>query len=210
MKTPMIWKKLLIDGHKIATSTKIHELARRLEKGDVRSLRYLQEQGYISRILRGIYYVKSPDERERGFFQHSVYEMVSKALKAKGVKHWYFGLETALRLNGMTHEYFAVDYVITDSYRSTKVINILDTKFQFLKWSKRHFDFGIVRRDGLMCSDKEKTVLDLAYRRYRRGEGRLHAVNLIQEYMGMLDKWKFENCLDRYPQRFQKAVKGSL
>ena len=210
MKTSMIWKKLVIDGRKIATSAEIHELARRLEKEDVRSLRYLQEHGYVSRILRGTYYVRSADERERDFFQHSVYEIVSKALKVKGVKHWYFGLETALKLNGMTHEYFTVNYVITDSYRTTKVINILDTKFQFLKWSRSHFDFGIVRKDGLMYSDREKTVLDLAYRRYRRGKGTAHAAGLIQEYMGILDERKFENHLDRYPQRFQEVIRGSL
>lgn len=210
MKTPMIWKKLLIEGNKITTSSRIHELASRLNKGDIRSLRYLQEHGYISRILRGIYYVKSADERERGYFQHSIYQMVSKALEVKGVKHWYFGLETALKLNDMTHEYFAVDYVITDSYRTTKVISILDTKFKFLKWSRWHFEFGIVRKDGLRRSDEEKTVLDLAYRSYRRGEGSQHAVNLIQENMEMLDRRKFEVFLDRYPQRFQKVVRASL
>ncbi len=73
--------------------------------------------------------------------------MISKALKIKGVKHWYFGLETALKINNMTHEYFTMNFVITDSYRTTKIINILDTKFQFLKWSQKHFTFGIEQKN---------------------------------------------------------------
>ena len=125
MKTTLIWKKMLINESKIVTSAEIRNLARDLNKDEWGSLDYLQKHGYIYRILRGIYYIKNADERERNFFEQSVFEMVSNALKLKGVKHWYFGLETALKLNEMTHEYFTINYVMTDSFRTTKVIDIL-------------------------------------------------------------------------------------
>ena len=210
MKIPIIWKKLLLEKRKIVLSREIRELAKKLNKNERWSVDYLQRHGYILRVFRGIYYIKSADERQMGTLDFSIYEIVAMALKEKGVKDWYFGLETALKLNNMTHEYFSVNFVITDSYRTSKIINILDTKFQFLKWIKRHFEFGIVKKNGLRYSDKEKTVLDIAYKRYRRGKEMTYVINIIQEYMDILDEQTLMKYLERYPQRFRKAIGGSL
>jgi predicted transcriptional regulator of viral defense system len=210
MKTPIIWKKLIINGDKIITSEEIRKLATELNKKGWNSLDYLQKHGYIFRIFRGIFYIKSPDERERGYFQHSIYEMVSKALKVKGVKHWYFGLETALKINNMSHEYFPVNFVITNSYRTTKIINIHDTKFQFFKWSKKHFTFGILNKNSLKYSDKEKTVLDLIYKRYRKEKMSQYTVSPLHEFGDLLEKNKLNDYLFNYPKRFRKSFKGVL
>lgn len=204
MKTPAIWKKVLFDGRKVITSKEVMQLADRLDKDGERSLFYLQEHGYIVRIARGIYYVRSADERERGFHEWSVYDMVAEALKMRGVKRWYFGLETALKLNGMTHEYFAVDSVITDSAWTSKPTNVLDAKFHFFKWGAAHFGFGVARKGRLAHSDPEKTVLDLAYRAHRRGNGSPKAI--IEEHASKLDGEKLSKYLKRYPVRFQNAL----
>jgi len=207
MTTPLIWKKLIIERHKIVTSAEIRRLALNLDKGEERSLRYLQEHGYIYRILRGIFYVKSPEEREKGFFECSKYEMVSKAMKQKGIRNWYFGLETALLLNNMTHEYFVVNYVITDSYRTTKIINILDTKFQFHKWSKKHFMFGIIRKSGLAYSDREKTVLDLAYKIYLRESDSRRVTSPLRDYETYLNQSNLSTYLEFYPPGFRELLR---
>lgn len=210
MKTSVIWKKFVVDAKKITTSDEILDMAKKLGKDYPRSLKYLQEHGYIFRILKGIFYVKSPEERERNFFECSIYEMVSKALNTKGVAHWYFGLETALKLNNMTHEYFAINYVITNSYRTTKVIQILGSSFQFFKWNKKYFTYGITRSNGLRYSDKEKTVLDMTYKRYRKS-GTIDVVNSpLFEYIKILDKKKLMNYLENYSQRFQQTAKRIL
>jgi predicted transcriptional regulator of viral defense system len=203
MKAPAIWRKVLFDGKKVVTSKEIMELAGRLGKGRERSLSYLQEHGYIVRIARGVYYVRSADERERGFFDWSVYEMVAAAMGARKIRRWYFGLETALKLNGMTHEYFAVDSVVTDSAWTSKPVGVLGARFHFFKWGVSHFGFGLVRKGGLIYSDPEKTVLDLAYRAHRR-KGTPMAI--IGEYIGRLDRVKLSNYLKRYPVRFQNAL----
>ena len=208
--TPLIWKKLIIEGRKIATSAEIRQMALDLGKGDERSLRYLQEHGYIYRILRGIFYIKSPEERERGFFTYSKYEMVSSAMKHKGIRNWYFGLETALRLNNMTHEYFTVDFVITDSFRTTKIINIIDTKFQFFKWSKKHFMFGIMKKNGLAYSDREKTVLDIAYRLYLSTCDPESVISPLRDYEYLLNRNILSSYLGFYPLQFQKIIRGAL
>ncbi|OGS42066.1 MAG: hypothetical protein A3K67_00415, partial [Euryarchaeota archaeon RBG_16_62_10] len=197
--TTLVWKKLVLQGKDIVTSDEIRRLAGDLGKDESRSLRYLQEHGHIRRILRGVFYVETPEERTRGSLGHSVLQLVQMALEAKGVRRWYFGLETALKLNGMTHEYFAVDFVITDSFRTTKVIEILGNKFQFLRRAKGHFESGIVRRSGLVFSDPEKTVLDLAYKRMIDGHERQHVSSALLEHADKIDRAKARRYLTSYP-----------
>ena len=132
--------------------------------------------------------------------------MVSNALDIKGVKHWYFGLETALKFNNMTHEYFTINYVITDSYRTTKVIHILNSNFEFLKWNEKHFTFGIVKNNRLRYSDREKTVLDLIYKRYRKNRDLDIVTSPLIEYIEILDRKKLMNYLENYSQRFNKII----
>ena len=119
MEAPLIWKKLVIDEKKIVTSEEILALAEMIGRDGWRSVKYLQTQGYILRILKGIFYVRGIEERERGGFDPSIYMMVATALRKKGVKNWYFGMESGLKFNMMTHEYFNTEYVIMGSYRTT-------------------------------------------------------------------------------------------
>jgi predicted transcriptional regulator of viral defense system len=206
MKNSMIWKKMIVDGKRYATSSEINTMARKLDKDPKRSLSYLQEHDYIVRIIRGIFYVKSPEERERGILDHSIYDIIAEALKIKGVKNWYFGLETGLKLNNMTHEYFTIDYVITNSYRTTKVINIIDSKFQFLKWGGKHFKFGIKKKNIVRFSDREKTVLDMIYRRYVKTRESRYALSPYYDYNKLLDMDRFADYLIYYPTRFKEMM----
>lgn len=206
----LVWRKLLLDGDKIVTSEKIRQAAQNLGKDYTRSLRYLQEHGYLMRIFRGIFYVNSPEERDAGTSDRPVFKIVAEALALKSVKHWYIGLETALRINGLTHEYYTVNYVITDSYRTTKVIRIADARFQFLKWSRRHFESGIRRAFDLKFSDREKTILDLVYKRYIDSRDESNAISPFMEYKKMLDKSKVRNYLAEYPRRVQEIVRKRL
>jgi len=210
MKTILVWKKLILEKRRITTSGRIKELAVKMDKNGIRTIRYLQEHGYLIRVLRGFYYVKTPDEREGGYLEHSIYEIVAMALKEKGVGRWYFGLETALKLNNMTHEYYATIYVITDSFETTKIIKIQNYDFRFLKWAGHHFEFGISRKGTLRYSDNEKTVLDIAYQTYRRNSGSNHSLNTIKEYSGLLDIAKLKKYLKRYPVRFQRFSEGII
>ena len=210
IKVPLIWKKLLVEKQKVVLSSEIRTWSRDLEKNEWNTIRYLQRHKYIVRILRGIFYVRSPDERERDYFERSIYEMITEALKVKGVKNWYFGLETALKLNNMTHEYFDIDFVITDSYRTTKVIKILDSNFKFIKRSKKFFQFGIIKKNKLIYSDAEKTVLDIAYNGYINNFDIKHLSASIKEYINKLDMVKISDYLDYYPNGFKEKIEALL
>ncbi len=206
----LIWKRLQIENKKIVTSNEIEKLAEEIDKDKKRSLYYLQEEGYITRILRGFFYVKSFEERQQKTFNASIYEMVAGALGKKEVNKWYFGLETALKLNNLTHEYFTIDYVLTDSYRTTKVITILKTRFQFLKRSEKYFHKGIIKKNGLRYSNLEKTVLDLAYQKYLDAKNPRLFLTPIKEYQEKIDVEHAKDLLSLYPRSFRKKVEDVL
>ena len=206
MEASLVWKKLLIEGKKITTTKEITALASEIDRDEKRSLYYLQEEGYIIRILRGIFYVRSIEERDRGGQDCSIYEMVAMALKVKGVNNWYLALETALKRNLMTHEYYYIDYVITDSYRTTKVISIAGQNFRFIKRGSKHFKEGIVRQKKIRYSDKEKTVLDIAYRDYLKSREPNQYLGSVREYLDRIDRNRARKYILIYPQEFRENV----
>jgi predicted transcriptional regulator of viral defense system len=197
---------LLIEGNKIVTSNRIRKIADELGKDYPRALSYLLEHRYLTRVFRGVFYVNDQKERESSSFERSIYEIVGDALTVKSVKHWYLGLETALRINGLTHEYFAVNFVITDSYRTTKVIEIAGARFKFLKWRREHFTFGMERKYNLVFSDREKTIVDLIYKRYLDTKDEKYAVSPLIEYKDRIDSHKIARYLENYPMRLREIV----
>lgn len=131
--------------------------------------------------------------------------MVANALELKGVRTWYFGLETGLHLNGMENEFTDVVTVITDSFRTTKVIRILDSKFHFIKWGSKRFGFGEIENEkGVRRSDKEKTFLDLIYKRFSNRRSPLEidpdwVEKFAQMFINDLDLNVVRRYLLRYP-----------
>lgn len=186
------------------------QFARELGKDPINSVKYLQRHGYIYRVLRGTFYVSDYRELERGGFEYSLQEMISEALRIKKVKKWYFGLESALKLNLMTHEHFNIDYVITDSYRTTKTIEIINSPVRFYSWSDHLHINGSLKRlrtkHGITIpySDVEKTILDLAYKRYIDGSQKI--IDPVLEYEEQCDPVKLWSYLREYPPAFRERV----
>ncbi|MBI2128721.1 hypothetical protein HYU07_00630 [Candidatus Woesearchaeota archaeon] len=126
----------------------------------------LLNKGYLATIFRGIYYLKSYEEKKLNGIGYSPYELLSAGLKLKGVK-WYFGLNSALKFLNLTHEVFPVNYVINDKFNRLKPMKIAGTSFLFIKVKPSLF-FGLKRiktsnKLFLNYSDLEKTLLDFIY-----------------------------------------------
>lgn len=206
MKSSVVWEKLRIEGKEIVTSKEVKELAEKIGKDGENTLYYLQEEGYLSRIFRGIFYVKSWEERKRSVEEYSIYELIAMALDKKGVENWYFALETALKINNMTHEYFSVDYAFTGSYRTTKIIEIQDQKFKFFKRRKEHFSQGVTTDKDIRYSDPEKTILDLKYRSYLKDDRSDH----LKQYGDKIETSKIKNYLKDYSKSFERKVLKEL
>src|SRR3989344_4089405 len=133
MTLKLIVKKLEFSDKKFITREEIREYCKKLSLDYYVTIRYLTHYKYLIRILRGIFYIKSIEERKLNKTNISHLEAIKEALKIKGIKHWYFGLSTALKLNNLTHEYFAIDYVINDKIFRAKPFPILGYNIKFIK-----------------------------------------------------------------------------
>ncbi len=201
--TKLLIKKLHLGREEFVTSETIKKYCKPLKLDHKSAIKYLLKGGYLLRIFRGIFYIRTFDEIKLGKSKYSHLELVSKGMELKGVKNWYFGLYTALKLNNLTHEHFAIDYVINDKLFRAKPIEIAGYKFRFLKLKPGLFGFGIII-DTLRYSDPEKTILDFIYVWRYNGIPEEKIIMDISEYASGLSKKKLRAYVESYP----KAVRA--
>ena len=196
MTLKLIVEKLARDNRKFILSNEIKDYCRRLSLDYLPAIKYLLRNKYLARVFRGIFYVYSIEERKLGKSEMNSFVILKEAMKIKGVKNWYFGLETGLKFNNLTHEYFTIDYVINDKIFRAKPITIMGRKVKFYKLSPKMFLFGIVKK-GVNYSDSEKTLLDLLYLKHYTKEE-------FEEIAEELSKTK----LLKYAKNYNKSVIG--
>ncbi len=207
-----IWSRLNAQGKQFASRETIGLMAGELGRDTQKSIDYLQRNGYLHRVFRGIFYVPNHKERALGRPDYSIHELVSQGLRHKGEKRWYFGLESALVLNGMTHEHFDTEYVITSSYSSGRSIDILGKSVLFIAWKNSLLipeAITSIRTSHAVTipySDPEKTLLDLAYRKYTTR--RRNVVAPLREYESSCDRDVLTRYLERYPPAFRAIVEA--
>lgn len=199
MSMSLVLKRLHIEGKKFVTSEELKAYSRSAKVNYEILIRYFETKGYLIRIFRGIFYVKSADEIELSRINPSHLELVARGLEMKRVKNWYLGLHTALKLNNMTHESFAIEEVISDSLFRAKPIKIANYKFKFVKLSNKLFGFGIENRNGLKFSDPEKTVLDFVYLWRQNGLPDEKIISDISDWGKGLSNKKLNLYAENYP-----------
>jgi len=191
-------------GGNAVTKVEIIDLCERFRVDPDYFVNYVIRYGYVIRILRGLYYVKSVEEfkLKRSLDPLRVLSLGMEKLGAR----WYFGLYTALRLNGLTHEYYDVTFVISYSIFRPKTIRIAGENVRFVKIKPGMAEFGLVRRDVLVYSDLEKTLLDFLYlSRYGTLPYR-EALYILREYSEKASRKK----LALYVKYYTKRVKEDL
>jgi len=208
MTMKLLLRKLRLDGKEFVTSEEIKLYCESFKLDYTRVVKYFISRGYLVRIFRGVFYLRGLDELKLGRMKYSHLDLVSTGMELKGVKNWYFGLYTALKMNNMTHEHFAVDYVVNDRIFRAMPMEIAGHEFRFHKLKPGLFGFGVAK-DGLRHSDPEKTILDLIYVWRYNGVPEEKIVMDISEYAGNLSKSKVKNYAKRYPKSVVK-VAGAL
>lgn len=162
MSLKLLVKKLGLKEDKFITRAELRLYCKELKLDYFAAVGYLMTNGYLVRLLRGIFYIRSIEEKKLDKISLDHLTIIKRALEIKGIKNWYFGLETAIKLNKITHEYFTVDYVINDKLTRPRPIEILKHRIKFIKLNKKLFGFGIVK-DSIPYSDIEKTTLDMIH-----------------------------------------------
>ncbi|MCF7872390.1 hypothetical protein K9L97_05135 [Candidatus Woesearchaeota archaeon] len=208
MKYGLLVKKLNLIDKKIITSDELKSYCSMVGVTYLDAIKYLIRYKYLHRIMRGIFYNPSIRERKMNGFDMTYREAIIKALEIKGVKNWYFGLETAIKLNNLTHEFFVVDYILNDSIARTKSLEVFGNKVRFVKVKSELCNFGMKRINYLKFSDVEKTILDFIYLlKYRGYEAPLIRSKII-DYVDIASKDKLKTYAKKYNKTVEEFVRS--
>jgi len=207
MRMTTLLRKLRIENKEFITSKELESYCKSMKLDYDTVVRYFAARGYLVRIFRGIFYVKSVEEFELGRSKYNYLELVAKGLELKSVRNWYFGLHTALKLNNMTHEHFAVEDVVSDSLFRANPVRIAGYRFKFLKLSPSLLCFGLRKEDnGVRYSDPEKTVLDFIYVWRYNGVLRDKIIGDVSAWVKHVSKEKLRRYAKEYPKTVGEIV----
>ncbi|MGI0026149.1 MAG: type IV toxin-antitoxin system AbiEi family antitoxin domain-containing protein [Nitrososphaera sp.] len=196
----LLVEKLWMENKEFVRSEELKEYCRSTKMDYALVIRYLaSRKKYLVRIFRGIFYVRSLEELKLGRSKYNHLELVAKGLELKGVKNWYFGLHSALKLNNMTHEHFAIEVVVSDSIFRANPFDITGYKFRFVKLSPSLVSFGIKGERTLRYSDSEKTILDFIYLARQNGVPAEKIIADVSSWAAELSKDKLRNYAKKYP-----------
>ncbi|MCD6443735.1 hypothetical protein J7L70_01885 [Candidatus Bathyarchaeota archaeon] len=194
-------------GGSVITRKEMEGVCKRF-KADLRNtINYMITYGYLVRILRGLYYVKTYEEFKLGK-AIDAYKLISLGMNKLEV-NWYFGLYTALLLNGLTHEFFGTIFILNDKIFRPKEIVVAGEKVKFIKLKDKLFGFGVVSKDSLRFSDPEKTILDFIYIFRYRGVAEERIISMVEGYAKALRKSRIKAYLKFYPKSVSKVVKNA-
>jgi len=206
MKTSLLLKKLRMNKAEFVTSEDLKQYCKQLKLDYDYAIDHFVTRGHLTRIFRGIFYVKTLDEIKLGKNKYSHIDLVAKGLDLKGIKNWYFGLYTALKLNNITHEYFAIDYVVNDQILRVNPMTIAGYKFKFVKLKPALFSFGIIGNE-LKYSDPEKTILDFIYVWRYNGVPKEKISADVGDWSKNLSKPKITKYAKNYPKTVQEIIR---
>lgn len=208
MRATILLEKLWIEKKEFVNSAELKNYCGELKLDYASAIRYLLKRKSLVRIFKGIFYVKSLEEIRLGKRKYSHLEIVSRGLELKGIKNWYFGLHSALKLNNMTHEHFAVEEVVSDSLFRAKPVNIAGYKFKFVKISPPLLGFGIKDEgSGLRYSDPEKTILDFIYLSRHGGMEFKRILLEVSDWSENISRNRLKEYSKNYPKTVAEATK---
>lgn len=199
MKMSILVEKLWLENKEFVSAETLREYCKPLGLDHESTIHYLSKRKHLVRIFNGIFYVRSLEEFKLGKSKYNHLELVAKGLELKGIKNWYFGLHTALKLNNMTHEHFTIEEVISDSLFRAKPVTIAGHKFRFIKLSPSLLKLGIVKEGLLRYSNPEKTLLDFIYLSRQDGVSNDRIIINTSSWIEGLDKEKIITNASNYP-----------
>jgi len=194
-------------GGGVITRSEFKEVCRRFRASYTATMNFMISYGYLVRILRGLYYVKTIEEFKLRK-SIDVRSMISLGMEKLKIL-WYFGLYTALRLNGLTHEFFRTTFVINDSIYRPKEIKIAGEDVKFIKLKDGLLGFGVISEKGIKFSDPEKTILDFVYIFKYRGVQEERIISMMDDYSKGLGRKKLKAYLKYYPKTVEEVVKDA-
>jgi len=206
--------KLWQDGTEFVSLNKLKKESKEFYYNYNTMINYLTSRGFLFKILKNTYYVKSQDELNSSDknMKYTSLELVSRALKFLNVKNWYFGLYTALKIYDINPKKNSIDYLICNNtitpYNKIKVFN---REFKIIRLKRSLFNFGIKKKPNeVKYSDLEKTILDLIYL-WQLSNTPSHKINSeIFKYLRTCSIEKIRDYCSHYPESVQQLMDEQL
>jgi len=210
MRVSRLLDKLWVEKREFVTSDTLKEYCKKLGTDYDTAVKNFVHRGHLTRIFRGMFYVRPPEGLVTGSGKYNHLELVARGIELKGVKNWYFGLYTGLKLNNMTHEHFVIDYVVSDSVFRHKPVKVGGCRFRFVKLAAPLFGFG-TKKEGLLCySDPEKTILDFICVWKQNGRGDERIIMDVSEWAEKSSREKMRGYFGHYPNSVVKTADRML
>ena len=207
MSYALLARKIEESGGKYVTREELRGYCKELGLDYLPSVKYLTHYRYLLRVLRGVFYARTIEERKTGKLRINHLEAIRDTLKLKGVSNWYFGLETAVNLNNITHEYYPTVTVVSDSIARPRPFDILGHKVRFIKISPKLFGFGVTGKN-IPYSDPEKTLLDTVYLGRYNGLKESEIMDATADLLEHCSKDKLISYSKKYPKTVRKIVEA--
>lgn len=209
-KVDMVVRNFMLDGKRFITSNELKSVCKKFGFSYETAKKLLLNKGFLVTIFRGFFYMKDFNEKRTGVIKYTPYELLAKGIGMKGIKNWYFGLNTALKLLNLTHEFFTISYVVNDKFNRVEPMKIYKEDFKFVRIKSGLF-FGIkeVKTNNNMIlrySDLEKTILDMAYLYKKSGKPESIINSLMTEFSDLIDRKRFLNYSKHYPKSVRRLI----
>jgi len=202
-------KRLHLTEKKFVTSEEVKKYCEEYGLDYYTTIRNLTSRGYLLRIFKGVFYVRSFEELKVGKLGLSHLELISEGMRLKGVDSWYFGLYTALKLNNATHEHFTVDYIINDKLFRQEPIVVAGHSFRLVKLKEGLLGFGIVE-NRYRYSDIEKTILDFIYVWRYNGKPEEKILMDLSDYAELASADRMREYAGHYPKTVKKIAEALI
>ncbi len=209
MSTNRLLKKLRLKKKKFITSEELEEYGKALYYKYNNIIKYLISRGYLLKIVKGIYYIKSREEFISNRINLAPFDLISEGLKLKNIQKWYFGLYTALTLNGIQNDHDMELFIINNQIFKRKPSKIDRFKLKFLILQSSLLNFGIIKKK-VYYSDLEKTILDFIYLWKLSKRSNVEIIKDISEYLKYISKDKLINYSRHYPESNRKIFENII
>jgi len=164
-KAGKVYNVLILRSNKVVSSSEIREACRLLGVGFKSAWAGLERAGALEPVLfKGVYYVRSPEERQLGTIQQDVFDVIAQACNLKLEENWYFSLATALLLNGLSEQQHLTTVTIACKKRvKRRKTSFAGLSVEFKQLTGVPFN-KLIRRVGVKrFSEPARTLADYAY-----------------------------------------------
>ncbi|MBI3588717.1 hypothetical protein HY995_04225 [Candidatus Micrarchaeota archaeon] len=215
-KAGKVYSVLILRSGKVVSTDEIKDACKLLGVDFKTALAGLSRAGVLEPVLfKGVYYVRSPEERQLNTIQEDALDVVAKACNLKLKDNWYFGLAAALELAGLSEQQHLSTLTVIAKKRVKRYRTAFGgLVFEFKRLSGVPFN-KLVRKEGAKrFSEPARTLADYAYFNARSKAGGYSRVILPEVYSKTRDRDKLLRQLislaGKYPKWYAVLMKEAF